>query len=411
MPYSFAFLPTPPASKARGSHQSPRCASVQGAVPPVPAGRSGSPSTPPRRPRAARSCSRPRVHAQNIQRLASAGDLLGMQGAVRAAVADGFVLSAVNYTTIANAHAAYGDPAHVFGVLSLMRSRGIPPTNVTLRVATKACERWRGHHASVEAMLTALTWTAQRGRDEPDAKTWNLALRALAKKGATGQMIRVLGWMRNGVTDSLPGVGVMGEEKVPAPTACSYNTCLHALGKQGRFRKAVELFADMLVRKRGGEGLEPDIVTYNTLLEMAVNAQPFVFPDDIIANEGNRLPLCEPIHFVNAITNSMQRHAVQANVTTETLILRLLTRKNAVPPNPEYIRDRMRAVLSDGAHTQYQPDKKVRATVGTYCRNASASRTLWQFRVHSPFVPVCELTSCRFMSHVRDAFLDMYVDL
>lgn len=282
-----------------------------------------------------------------------------MQFAVRQALADGFQLSAVNYTTMANAHARYGNRAQVFEVLSLMRAAGVSPTNVTLRVAAKACEGWDVTHAAVEALLTMLRWSAERNVDEPDSRTWNLALRALARKGATQQMTTVLGWMKKGATDHLPGVADSVRENIPKPTVCSYNTCLHALGKQNKFHEAVQLFADMLVRNgQDDDQIQLDSVTYNTLLEMAVNTHRFIFPGDAQGIVNDRGFECDPSRFVQAITASMHRHSVQPNITTETLILRLLTRKNALPPHPNYVRSRMRLVFDDVEQTHYHPDKK-----------------------------------------------------
>lgn len=284
-----------------------------------------------------------------------------MQAAVRAAVTDGFTLSAVNYTIIANAHAEHGDPAHAFSVLSLMRSRNVSPTNVTLRVAIKACDMWKAPHPAVDALLNALTWAAKDTSDDPDERTWNLALRALARKSATPQMLTVLRWMRTGVTNYLPGVQQDDRENIPRPSACSYNTCLYALGRKDDFAEAIRLFAEILVRQHEGNDLHVDVVTYNSLLEMAVKSNRFAFPDGFGktptafgANE------CDPSHFVHAITNSMLRHDVQTNITTETLILRLLTRKHSTPPDSGYIRSRMLQVLDSANQNKYDVDKKVR---------------------------------------------------
>lgn len=266
-----------------------------------------------------------------------------MQKAIQSAVSDGFVLNAVNYTIIADAHATHGNPARVFDVFSRMREEGVAPTNVTLRIAIKACENWKLAHNSIEAMMTMLEWVSHISLG-CETKTWNLALRTLVRKGAFVQALDVFSWMRKGHTR---------RPLVPAATNCSYNVCLLALGKQGRLEEALHLFGELLVSDE-----PPDVITYNTLLESAISAKRMPSPWGCRTLQDGK-PSCDPTPFVQIILKSMTRQHLQPNVTTETLIFRLLTRTDAVTPNPKFIWERMREVCHNHRVEAYSIDKKV----------------------------------------------------
>lgn len=269
-----------------------------------------------------------------------------MQKAVQNAVSDGFVLNAINYTIIADAHATHGNPARVFDVFSRMRGEGVVPTNVTMRIAIKACESWDLAHSSIEAIMTMLEWVSHVGLD-CEIRTWNLALRTLVRKGAFTQAFIVFSWMRK---------GHMRRPLVPAATNCSYNLCLLALGKQGQLEQAVHLFGQLLV-----SGEPPDVITYNTLLELAISAKRMPPPWGCKTLQDGK-PCCNPTPFAQVVLRSMTRQRLQPDVTTETLILRLLTRTGAVTPDPRLIWERMRAVCRKHRVKAFSVDKKVCST-------------------------------------------------
>lgn len=347
MPRSSAFLPAPLPKPQASSHTPARCA--------VPTSRhtSANPPLPPRPSRGSKRATA-RFHSLSIASHAKAGDLPAMQLAVRQATQAGVVLNAVNYTAIANAHAEHGNPAHVFNVLARMREAGVAPTNVTLRVAVKAAAAWRGRPA-VQALRVALAWVAERGTDPPDARSWNLALAALSRKEAVSDVKEVLAWMRCGAVGGM--VRNRALHRIPNPTSCSYNTCLLALGRQGKFEEAIHLFGEMLVRKGARDADDgPDVITYNTILDLAVSARRWPFRTEIDARQVR--PLHQPVIFVSAVESSMRRQRIEPNITTETLALRLLTRKQAAPPEAGEVWKRCRRVL--GNTRKFQPDKRVR---------------------------------------------------
>lgn len=269
------------------------------------------------------------------------------------------MLSAVNYTIIANAHATFGDPACTFDVFNRMREQNIAPTDVTLRTAIKACERWTVTRRSVEAMMTMLNWASSMSLGY-DSRTWNLALRTLVRKGAFTQALDVLEWMRNGNTR---------RPLVPAANNCSFNIGLLALGKQGRFQEAVYLFGELLASNK-----MPDVITYNTLLELAISAKRMPLPWGCETMQNGK-PYCDPTPFVQAVLQSMARQRVQPNVTTETLILRLLTRNSARTPDKEFIWSRMRQVCHPGRQKDLRVDKKVSFTERLDAKNATLDIT------------------------------------
>lgn len=253
-----------------------------------------------------------------------------MRRAVRAATADGYALNVVNYTTMANAHAQHGDPHNAFSIFAAMRDARIRPTNVTLRVALKAAERIPDARYATDAILECLRWVA-RERVQPCEKSWNMAIRSLAQRKAFPQLRNVFTWMHNRSLDSNVG-------NVPSPNQYSYNTYIHALGKDARFKEAFKLFLDMLMST-----VHPDVVTYNTLLEITLG-------DDKGA-------LGDASNIVHAILKSMNRRNVKPNTTTETLILRLLC-SNGKTVDPSLIWSRVMPVFAD-EESRKQVDKMV----------------------------------------------------
>lgn len=260
-----------------------------------------------------------------------------MQSAVRYALAQGFTLNAVNYTTIANAHATHGDPSRVFNVLTCMRDDNVAPTDASLSVALKACDAWAVPHSSQEALMAMLKWMAKDGI-APKTRTWNMALRTLVRKGGVLQAMQILDWMTRG------GVG---RERVPRSNACSFNTCMLALGRQGRFLEAVQLFGRLL-----RSGIEADVVSYNILLETSILAKKL--PG---CWGGGRYHLRMEM-FVNAVVGSMERRGVVPSLTTETVILRAMVRNNSATPRAIWIWGRVKRVLRDEWAKGNRPDKK-----------------------------------------------------
>lgn len=294
-----AFLPCPPPSTAHGKQPQRKCSVL------ATHSRTNHPH--------------PTYHTTAINKHAKSGNLSLLQHAVRSAAQDGYELNAVNYTTIANAHAEHGSPQQVFNVLSMMRKQQIPPTNVTLRVAIKACQKWRDLRKSQNAILESLQWVSS-AHIEPCLRSWNLALGVLAKRGAYREVGETVQWMHNA-------------EHLPSPDTRSYNVYISSYKRSTRIREAIDVFRRMLL---GPLEIRPDVVTYNTLLDIAVCTDlPRISQDTDEA----------PSRFVDAILGSMARQRVKPNLTTETLILRVLSRKEACSPDPQFLWTRFSKLL------------------------------------------------------------------
>eukprot|EP00177_Eucheuma_denticulatum_P000835 GFKZ01001505.1.p1 GENE.GFKZ01001505.1~~GFKZ01001505.1.p1 ORF type:complete len:587 (-),score=54.60 GFKZ01001505.1:1043-2803(-) len=348
MPFSNAFLPAPNLSRHRRPQFTPRC-TTNPAIPLPPSHTTSSstsctqtlpPPPPPCNNQTARPPNprnRPTYFTRLILRHAQSGNLRAMQNAVRYARTQGFTLNAVNYTTIANAHVTHGDPSRVFHVLTRMRDDKVPPTNASLTVALKACDAWAVPHSSQEALMATLEWLAKDGIDSR-TKTWNMALRTLVRKGAVLQAMQVLDWMT---------MGGVGRERAPRPDACSFNTCMLALGKQGRFVEAVDLFGRLL-----RSGIKLDVVSYNVLLETGILAKKL---PGIVGGGKYQMQMES---FVNAVVRSMERRGVAPNLTTETAMLRAMVRHNSATPRATWVWARAKLVLEDGWAKGNKPDKQ-----------------------------------------------------
>lgn len=276
-----------------------------------------------------------------------------MDRAAAAAVAEGFELNAVNYTVLAHGYVVAGDAEGCFAVLERMRRLGVPPTNVTVRVAVKACGV-RGKGGSARTMRAVLDWFGGCGAEAAEVRTWNMAIGAIGRAGGVGAMVEAL----FGMVDR----GAVGG-RVPLPDAYSFNICISALGRARMPHLAFALFGRMIAARRV-TGAAPDVVTYNCLLEAAATANVFPVPssgatasvEDVV--EG---PRC----FVEAVVASMERHLVRPDLTTETLFLRLLSRKTPFEyDNTEAIRKavwaRWRLACETDSNVQAQIDQKVR---------------------------------------------------
>lgn len=291
-----------------------------------------SPSrTPPARPSSANrraSHPNPTKHTHAITRFAKVGNLTLLKNAVRAARADNYHLNAVNYTTIANAHAEHGRPEHAFDVLADMREARISPTNVTLRVALKAASKMHVRRDASSALSRTLAWAREAGTT-PCVRTWNMYMQTFVRWNQLDAALAILRCM-------------CVEKDAPRPDVWSFNQCVTALGRAHRLHDALALVGNLLCR---GVTVRPDAVTYNALLEAAVCHQgtlPCASGGGGEADEGEDAEAL----FVDSVARSMRRQRVALNMVTETLMLRVLSRKGASPP-AALVRRRVDAVFSN----------------------------------------------------------------
>lgn len=230
-----------------------------------------------------------------------------MHAAVNRARADKCKLNVVNYTTIANAHVEFGNPADAFEVFAEMRRQSLGPNNPTIRVALKAVQRLTRRKDAIYKSLDVLSWARVENKSPLCTRTWNLFLKELTKLDAVNDAISILTDMR------------LNRVNVPPADVWSFNTCIIALARKHKLYRALDLFAIMLC---GPHPVSPDVVTYNSLLEAAV-LHTGVLPAGSVPDAEERL--------FTAFVNSMNTHAVVPDVHTDTLFLRLLCRKGATP--------------------------------------------------------------------------------
>lgn len=244
----------------------------------------------------------PNKHTQAIMSSAQAGDLSLLESAINAARADDYHLNVVNYTAIANAHVVAGNPADAFNVFAEMRKRNVAPSNATLRVASKAVYRMTSVRSAADALLESLNWARHAGTF-PCVRTWNLCMNSLIARGAIDDAVSILRDMSGSTLAA-----------TPVPDACSFNQCITALGRAGRLADALGVFGRLLVGP-----VPPDVITYNAVLDAAL-ADTSSKSDSTTDVE---------VSFVTAVRNSMKRRLVSPNVTTETLALRVLSRRGS----------------------------------------------------------------------------------
>lgn len=254
----------------------------------------------------------PNKHTQAIMSSAQAGDLPMLESALNAARADHYRLNVVNYTAIANAHIIAGSPAGAFNVFAEMRKRNVAPSNATLRVASKAAYRMSSTRAAGDALLESLRWASHAGTS-PCVRTWNLCINSLIARGAIDDALTILHEMAGSTYVA-----------TPVPDACSFNQCITALGRAGRLTDALAVFGLMLVGP-----VSPDVITYNAVLDAALADTPLTPASTAAKTDPNT---DAELSFVNAVRNSMQRHRIAPNVTTETLALRVLSRRGSSSP-------------------------------------------------------------------------------
>lgn len=243
----------------------------------------------------------PAFHTRAINRHAKLGNLPALKAAVRTAQADNYVLNAVNFTTIINAHIEHGRVHDALAILADMRAEAVHPTNATMRIALKAANRIHAPLRASAVIAETFAWVSSTSTEPPCTRTWNMVMQALIKRGALSEALSILRAM-------------CLSPSAPPPSTYSYNQCMSALGRARRFRDVLSLFADM--SRRSAE-VAPDVVTFNALLDAALYL-------------GANLPLGPPnisdAHFVRAVIHAMHRRGVIPNILTETLILRLISR-------------------------------------------------------------------------------------
>lgn len=262
---------------------------------------------------------------------ARAGELELLEKAVQAARADHYRLNVVNYTAIANAHAEHGQAADAFLVLGDMRRRHVAPTDATLRVASKAAMRVPARQRAVLFLRETLSWVRRSGASSC-TRAWNQCLRALITRGGVDDALDTLNDVlthssstTSTVTERARGVSASSSSpsSMPVPDACSFNQIITALGRAHRLKDALLLFGRMLMSP-----VAPDVVTYNAVLAAALeDVAPRSAPWSGNGGGGERAEQQTDVAFVSAVQRSMARRGVGSDATTETLMLRLLSRR------------------------------------------------------------------------------------
>lgn len=299
---------------------------------------------------------RARQYSNQIATHSRNANLPALAAAVREAEADGFRLNVVNYTAIAHAQLVAGHPQQTFHVLDDMRHKGVLPNNVTLRVAARAAAAWRKQpNIARISLLHTLRWTAVAAveTESPDAKTWNLVMRNLVRLRQYDAVPLVFNWMLTGKVFLNDGHkdNQLESQNIPKPNSWSCNTCILAYCKMGMVKEAYKLFAKMIVARNSMP--KPDLVTYHTLLELALGKGGTTVEENEKGSHATN-----SMKFVDNILNSMQRQHMTPSFFTETLILRVLCRKDVPPVDTAYLWQRFH-VAQQNKNTQNQPDKPV----------------------------------------------------
>lgn len=233
-----------------------------------------------------------------------------------------------------------------------MQTRDVIPNYVTLRTAIKAADRWgregdrNGKQAAAEALIRVLRWVSFSTTEHPTTseatRTWNLALRTFVRLATRPELDHVFDIMCN---QNGPDATV----RVPQANVWSYNTYLSSLKRVKDVYAAVVLWGHMLRR-----GVNPDVVTYNSLLDSAIGADLSLFQGSQERNEYGGAG----VRFVNAVLNSMERRGIGANVWTETMVMRVLSAAMDKGMDAGLIWERFLAVLKRETDTgEHKLDK------------------------------------------------------
>lgn len=274
--------------------------------------------TPPRKQRPLT----PRAIADAIAKCARAGDVAGLDWALRSAREANFALNPVNYTAVASGLARGGEYRRCFETLASMRAARFTPSNVTLRAATDACLRWAatGRRNVLPATLALdemLAWFIESGEPVAEVKSWNMVLSAFSRLESRKRAM--------GVLDEMERRGGKAPN-VPKPDIVSYNTCMTAV--RGDVLQIQLLFSRLLLNTE----VQPDVISYNTLLKMAIEDDRIIAPLAGRAEEGREKIVMGSIRYVKAVIVSMQRQNVDPDVRTWTSMLKLITTKSVDDP-------------------------------------------------------------------------------
>jgi pentatricopeptide repeat protein len=335
----------------------------------------------------------PKVHSDRIVRLARIGDLQALDVAVAAALADGFVMLAPNWTTIANAKAVKGDLDGAKRALDGMREAHVPPTNATFRVAIKAARSQSDIWAAVE-------WFRDCACEAAERKSYNMALSALTKMEAIdGNRARDddCGDAVSRVFALMLSAGSRDGGTVARADCYSFNTVLHCWRQRRRLtqgnlrehslrhssglltsceiiRQAFGVFGKMRLHPL----TVPDICTYNTILALCVEAVGNEKNGDESGGAGrnaaHRQASLRLLSFLRAMPSSMEWYGVEADNVTFTLLLKAITcQHKQMVPVAEYEGER-----GEGNGTAQATSSSLRP-LNAYSSNASRLiRKLWR---------------------------------
>lgn len=300
----------------------------------------------------------PGVHARRIARLARIGDLPVLEAAIATARADGFVLGAVNYTSIANAHVVSGKRSSARKVLREMRGAGVHPTNGTIRVGFKAVE-------CVGDVMELLEWFRTDAEEGAEAKTWNMGLACLTKfcnkqkqddesrsvrardgdvvtqENSTAEqpdvendaawaamrlvfaMMNEVGARASATGESINHCGAADCNAVPAPDVYTYNAMLKACRIRGDTASAFGLFARACATRHAG--VLVDTVSCNTLLGICLAGAG--------RNDEGAVRL---MLLLRKLDRWVENGVFQPDMITRTLLLQVVTcRHRELLPSPD----------------------------------------------------------------------------
>lgn len=153
-------------------------------------------------------------------------------------------------------------PQSALNVWNSMVQSNIAPTVSTWSVMMKGC------HISRDTHIMETMWRRMRESGvEPDVQAWNIRIYGLLKVGQVLEGLRALDQMgREWIAATRPQRGLSNPQPVtvPKPDTTILNSALSALGNRGR-----EHFPKVLAWSQSF-GIEPDVITYNTLLNIAL---------------------------------------------------------------------------------------------------------------------------------------------
>ncbi|KAJ3182157.1 hypothetical protein HDU85_003199 [Gaertneriomyces sp. JEL0708] len=158
--------------------------------------------------------------------------------------AHGVLLSRSDYNSLIHCHLELGDTKAVLALFVEMRARSLPPTVSLYNLMLS----YFGRHGNTESALAGLV-QMKKANIRPNVRSYNIVLAAIANQDAP-----------DSIRDMLKLLDAMEAEGVE-PDIVTFNTLSQGYIRKGDVENAMHLLGNML-----GHGITPDEVTYRSII-------------------------------------------------------------------------------------------------------------------------------------------------